>query len=165
MHKYITMVGRSYWATLNSLWAVLKKDLFSPEKVILLCEEGREKRANVLRKDIETLLEGYDLDSTVDIRLMDNADFYHAGEEVLELVDDREDSVALDITGGRKSLVAGALVNPGAHKLKHVFYLYLDEIRDAERPYPSIDSDRMMMKDFVDIFRRYEDDEIEQEGI
>ena len=161
MQKYITMVGRSYWATLNSLWAVLKEEKFSPEKVILLCEEDRKDRAKILKEDISKLLGGYELEPSVDIRLMDNADFYHAGEEVLEVVDGDEDSVALDITGGRKALVAGALVNPGAHRLKHVFYLYLDEIRDADRPYPSIDYDRMMIKDFVDIFRRYEEDRTE----
>ena len=162
MHKYITMVGRSYWATLNSLWAVLKKGLYEPENVILLSEENFKERTESLKDDIEILLEGYGFEPSVEIKLMDNADFYHAGEEVLELVDGREDSVALDITGGRKSLVAGALVNPGAHKLKHVFYLYLDEIKDADRPYPSIDSDRMMIKDFVDIFRRYEDESFER---
>lgn len=164
MHKYITMVGRSYWATLNSIWAVIKNDMYEPENVILLSEENFKERAESLKDDIEILLEGYGFEPSVEIKRMENADFYHAGEEVLELVDGGEDSVALDITGGRKSLVAGALVNPGAHKLKHVFYLYLDEIKDADRPYPSIDSDRMMIKDFVDIFRRYED-KFEREGI
>lgn len=163
MQKYITMVGRSYWATLNSLWAVLKEEKFEPGKVILLCEENLKDRAEILKKDITNLLNGYDFETSVEIRQLENADFYHAGEEVLEVVDGEEDSVALDITGGRKALVAGALVNPGARRLKHVFYLYLDEIKDADRPYPSIDYDRMMIKDFVDIFRRYEEDETEME--
>mgnify|MGYP006290133085 CR=1 FL=1 len=154
MRKYITLVGRNYWTTLNSLWAVIKEDKFTPDEVYILTEKSFKERAETLKEDVENLLKNYDIDAEVFIEINEDADLYHAGEEVQKIIGDgNENEVALDITGGRKTMVAGSLVNPRSKSLKHVFYLYSDEAVDTDKPYPAIDSDRMLIKDFVDMYR------------
>lgn len=152
MRVYVTMVGRSYWATLNSFWAVLKEDLFQPEKVFLIYENGLDERANTLKDDILTLLSSYGMDSSVETVQIERADFKSAGKKVEEIIEDNGET-ALDITAGRKALVAGSLVTPSVDNLEHVFYLYLDDLKNADRPYPSIESHRMEIKDFRSDFR------------
>ncbi len=151
MRKYITLVGRDYWLTLNSLWAVLKEERFRPDQVYLLAEEGLKKRSNTLKKDIDHLLKAYGLNPRIEERITQDADFYHAGKEVQKVIDesDENDILALDITGGRKALVAGSLVNPSAKDFKHVFYLYIDFLDGAKKPYPAIHTEKMMLRDFV----------------
>ena len=154
MRKYITLVGNNYWSTLNSFWAVIKNDRFHPDKIFLLTEKSFIERAKTLKIDIENLLEHYNQDGDVVIEVNEDADLYHAGEEIQKIINDGEENeAALDITGGRKTMVAGSLVNPGAKQLKHVFYLYLDDIKEVSKPYPAIDPDKMMIKDFIEMYR------------
>ncbi|MFW6040882.1 MAG: hypothetical protein ACOC85_03500 [Thermoplasmatota archaeon] len=154
MRKYITLVGRSYWSTLNSLWAVLKNREFIPDEVFLITDKSFKENAEILKKDIKILLTNYDIDAQVFIEMNEDVDLYHTGQRIQDIIEkEDENEVALDITGGRKTAVAGALVNPGSKYLKHVFYLYLDKIEGASRPYPSIELDRMKIRDFVDIYK------------
>ncbi|MFO7793105.1 MAG: hypothetical protein R6W73_09055 [Candidatus Saliniplasma sp.] len=147
MKKYVTLVGKNYWETLNSLWAVIKQDRFEPEQVYLISEKANLKRAKILKRDIGRLLSNYDLDSEVQISLAKNHDGLDL-ETVIKDIIDGEDKIALDITGGRKYLVAGSLVNPYSKRFDHVFYFYSGDTGDTDKPYPTIPFDDITIKDF-----------------
>ncbi len=149
MRKYISLIGRDYWPPLNSLWAVLKEDAFQPEKIMLLTEESYAERAERLSEDMNTLLKNYGITLDIEIRTVKNGDFKGAGEEVKEAMNGSDkDTFTLDISGGRKPLVAGALVNQGQDNLEHVFYLYTADPEKARKPYPEIKGQYLKLMDF-----------------
>jgi len=150
MKKYITLVGKDYWKTLNSIWAVVKEDRFLPDELFLISEKENLRRAKILKKDIDSVLSNYGLDTDIDISLIDDGDEIDVGTEIQNLIKDG-DEVALDITGGRKYLVAGSLVNPYVDRFDHVFYLYVNGLEDHSRPYPTIPAHEVKIKDFIDL--------------
>jgi len=149
MRKYISLVGRDYWPPLNSLWAVLKDGAFQPEELMLLTEQSYKKRAERLSEDMSTLLKNYGINIDIDIQIVSDGDFKGAGEEVRKAMNGSdEDTFTLDISGGRKPLVAGALVNQGQDNLEHVFYLYTSDPDKAKKPYPEIKGQHLKLMDF-----------------
>ncbi|MGM0510770.1 MAG: hypothetical protein ACQESD_06550 [Thermoplasmatota archaeon] len=149
MRKYISLVGRDYWPPLNSLWSVLKEGAFQPEELMLLTEERYEKRAQRLSEDMGTLLKNYGITLDIDIKTVKDGDFKGAGEEVKRAMNGYdEDTFTLDISGGRKPLVAGALINQGQDNLEHVFYLYTADPEKARKPYPEIKGQHLKLMDF-----------------
>ena len=87
---------------------------------------------------------------------MPDSDFVGAGKKISALVKGlkaRGGKVALDITPGRKALVAGALLSTADIQLDHVFYLLIDTLRDAAKPYPMIPFHLQHLNDFADIGR------------
>ncbi|MGM0405290.1 MAG: hypothetical protein ACQEQM_04025 [Thermoplasmatota archaeon] len=147
MRKYITLVGKNYWESLNSLWAVIKENKFEPEEVWLVSEKENLRRAKVLKRDFKKLLSNYGFDGETNISLIEDHDGINLGETLQELIED-DDKIALDITGGRKYLVAGSLVNPHSYKFDHVFYVYTGDIDDTDKPLPTIRLHDVTVKDF-----------------
>ncbi len=60
-------------------------------------------------------------------------------KEIAEGEKGRGNILALDVTPGTKSLVMGAVV-PGMNRnlFDHIFYLYIESLRNAARPYITI---------------------------
>ena len=52
---YITMLGRSVWAVLNSYHAVLRERAFFPDEVVLFAEGNSSEK---LLKEVETTVNG-----------------------------------------------------------------------------------------------------------
>ncbi len=147
MRKYITLVGKNYWETLNSLWAVIKEGRFEPEEVWLVSEKENLRRAKVLKRDFEKLLSNYGYDNQTNISLVEDHDGLNLGDTLRDLIE-KDDVVALDITGGRKYLVAGSLVNPHSKDFDHVFYVYTGDSRESDKPLPTIRFNEINIKDF-----------------
>ncbi|MFW6197192.1 MAG: hypothetical protein ACOC5D_07665 [Thermoplasmatota archaeon] len=148
MNKYITLVGKEYWETLNSIWAVIKEGEFEAKEVHIISEKENLKRAKVLKRDIKKLLSKYDLDTEVQISLVEDHDGLNLSDTIKEITDD-QDNTAIDITGGRKYLVAGSLVNAYSIGYDHVFYLDVKKIEDISKPYPTIPGDEISIIDFM----------------
>ena len=56
--------------------------------------------------------------------------------------------VAIDITPGRKALVAGALIPLASISVDHVFYLQITSTDDAAKPYMMIPLASQQLRDF-----------------
>jgi hypothetical protein len=56
--------------------------------------------------------------------------------------------VAIDITPGRKAIISSALLSAWQKQVDHVFYLYLEDMRNASNPYPMIP---FHLQHFVDL--------------
>ena len=46
--------------------------------------------------------------------------------------------VAVDVTPGTKATVLGTIIGAGKVKVNHIFYLYIESLQNASRPYLEI---------------------------
>ncbi|MHA1972661.1 MAG: hypothetical protein ACTSW1_06705 [Candidatus Hodarchaeales archaeon] len=60
----------------------------------------------------------------------------------------QEHEVALDITSGRKAVVAGALLSTTDCKPDHIYYLEIDTLDDVAKPYSLISRHHHRLHDF-----------------
>jgi hypothetical protein len=155
------MLGRSVWAVLNSYYAVLREKEFFPDEIVLFAEG---QNSDELANDIHTAVNGLKILSDKfnifpDIRpefvsececeVNSNNDFMKMVQCIVELIKDRKnagDVVAVDITPGKKTLVAGTLLPINLSLIDHVFYLSVKDI--IPRPYTMIPYQIQQLNDF-----------------
>ncbi len=135
MHTYISLVGKDHHLVLNSLWAVLKEELYKPDKIILLHDD---ERCDELERDMDNLLKAYDIE----------ADFEHADLEDNIPVSDDEN--VLDISGGDNVSLSRLLIKNNIDPFKHIFVLKFDEDIDHATPYPLMNHSKIKVIDILE---------------
>lgn len=158
MKAYITILGRSIWAVLNSLNAVLREQEFVPDKVFVVTESIFKGKINLMKGGLKTILRAFDIHASIESKVVKEGESITAGNAISLLIKDLvEDGyeVAIDITPGRKSLVAGTLMAITALKLdeehvKHVYYLDITTIDDVNVPYDLIPGHFHVLRDFME---------------
>jgi hypothetical protein len=147
---YITMTGVSRWPVLNGLWAALCKG-YVPDKVYLFVTQGREKDGEALSAWINILLESYGKQVEPVLEKIEEGEFASSGKRITSVMEaerNQGNEVAIDITPGRKAIVSSALISAWQKQVDHVFYLYLEDMRNANNPYPMIP---YKLQHFVDL--------------
>lgn len=135
------MTGISRWAVLNSLWAAVCCKGYQPDRIYLFVTRGRQARATQLAEWIRMLTEAYGKRVDPILRDIDEADFASSGRKITAVMEEeraRGSEVAIDITAGRKAIVSSALLSAWQRQVDHVYYLYLEDMRNASNPYPMI---------------------------
>ncbi len=148
---YITMTGISRWPVLNSLWAAICCKGYSPDKIYLFVTRGRELEAEELSEWITVLTEAYGKRVEPVRREIDEGDFASSGRKITAAMEEERSAgneVAIDITPGRKAIISSALLSAWQKQVDHVFYLYLEDMRNASNPYPMIP---LHLQHFVDL--------------
>lgn len=158
---YITMLGRSVWAVLNSYHAVLREKEFFPDEVFLFAEGRLDAK---LTKEIDIAVNGlkilseefkispsinYEIISESECKIGYDDDFIKMVQRVLGLIKKRKkegDVIAVDITPGKKTLVAGTLLPINLSDVDHIFYLSIKET--VPRPYMMIPYKMQQLNDF-----------------
>jgi len=145
------MTGRSVWALLNAYYAVLRETPYRPTEIIILSETEHEGQIPVVRKGLKILSEGYAISPKIDVEKIPTGDFIEAGRKIsarIRKVKQEGSKVAIDITPGRKALVAGALIPLASISVDHVFYLQITSTDDAAKPYMMIPLSSQQLRDF-----------------
>jgi hypothetical protein len=148
---YITMTGRSVWALLNTYYAVLRETKFRPTQIIILSETEHAGQIPVVKKGLTILSEAYGIAPLMDVEQVQTGDFIEAGRKISARIKagrKQGSKVAIDITPGRKALVAGALIPLANIAVDHVFYLQITSTNDAAKPYMMIPLASQQLKDF-----------------
>jgi hypothetical protein len=148
---YITMTGRSVWALLNTYYAVLRETTFRPTQIIILSETEHAGQIPTVKEGLRILSEGYGVTPRVDIEQIKTGDFIEAGMKISARIrsgKEQGSKVAIDITPGRKALVAGALIPLSNISVDHVFYLLITTTDNAAKPYMMIPLASQQLKDF-----------------
>jgi hypothetical protein len=148
---YVTMTGISMWPVLNSLWAAICCKGYAPDKIYLFVTKGREQEARTLSHWISVLTEAYGKRADPVIKEIDEGDFASSGKRINSVMDEERAAgnvVAIDITPGRKAIISSALLSAWEKQVDHVFYLYLEDMRNASNPYPMIP---FHLQHFVDL--------------
>ncbi len=85
------------------------------------------------------------------VKEIDEGDFASSGKKITMVMEEERSAgneVAIDITPGRKAIISSALLSAWQKQVDHVFYLYLEDMRNASNPYPMIP---FHLQHFVDL--------------
>lgn len=148
---YITMTGVSKWPVLNSLWAAVCCKGYVPDKVYMFVTRGREREANELARWVRVMLEAYGKQAEPILMGIDEGDFTSSGKKITAVMEQERgagNEVAIDITPGRKAIISSALLSAWQKQVDHVYYLYLEDMRNSANPYPMIP---FHLQHFVDL--------------
>lgn len=156
MNIYITMTGLSDWAIFNSLWAAIRLRNYLPDKIYIFTIKKRGKQAELAKRRFEELLKEYEKKAAIEIVEVAEADFISSGKRINEVVKrekSKGNTIAIEVTPGRKAMVAGALVPSIQGKVDHVFYLYLENFDYADNPFMRIPLTMQHSHDFMEEIR------------
>ncbi len=148
---YITLMGRSGWAVVNSFHASIIETDYRPDEIFVIYENTYKESVKPVMKGLELIQETY-REHNVQGKTVPDWDTIAAGNAALDIVNAAKDDgarVALDITGGRKALVAGSLLALKNSKIDHVYYLAIDNLEGAARPYPVIPKRHQRLFDII----------------
>ncbi len=150
MKAYITILGCSTWALINTYYAVLMEKAYHPDVIHIFAEDIYAEELEKAAEGIRILSEEFGVSPEIKTHVVPEADFVEAGKTISELIRKlREEgcSIAIDITPGRKALVAAALIPAVKHRMDHVFYLAVKRLEN--RPYMMIPLANQSLRDFV----------------
>ncbi len=153
---YITILGRSVWAMVNTYYAVMRESDHRPDEIYIYTERSFSEGAEKGSKALEVINDTYDNRAEIEIAVVNDVDFEAAGKQLMEKINglgEQGYDVSLDITPGRKPLVVGALLPARDTKLEHVFYLEISDLDDADHPYMQIPMAKQKLWDFTEVLR------------
>jgi hypothetical protein len=148
---YVTILGRSTWALINTYYAVLMEKAYYPDSVYIYAEDVYAEELEKAVEGIKILSEEFEFMPEIHAKTVSEADFIKAGKEISQLIKKlREEGcgIAIDITPGRKALVAAALIPAVKHRMDHVFYLAVKRLES--KPYMMIPLSIQQLKDFME---------------
>lgn len=153
MKVYITMTGLSDWAIFNSLWAAIRLRNYLPDKIYIFTIKKRIRQADLAKKRFEILLKEYNKRANIEIIQVEEADFVGSGRRINEVAKKEKsqgNTIAIEVTPGRKAMVAGALVPSIQGMADHVFYLYLENFDYADNIFMRIPLTVQHSHDFME---------------
>jgi hypothetical protein len=137
---YFLLSGESAWAAVNSMWASIMEHDYLPDEVVLFAHPRHKDVARLASKGLESILNGYGRNAPITLKIVPESDLVKGAESVVvdQISKAKEEGheVALDITPARKSLAVPSILPPSTSSPDHIFYLYLKDLRHADRPYP-----------------------------
>ena len=142
MKVLITLMGPSNWGLFNSIWGMIRLHGFVPDTVYVLGREVDKRDFETVRRMLVPLLKEYGSSAEVSYEVVEGGSLKDVYERVKDLVDSerrRGSELALDVTPGRKAAVLGSMLagwGEGKFGLfDHIFYLYIESLRNASRPF------------------------------
>ncbi len=114
---------------------------YVPDKVYVCTTRKNSKSVHRCRERISTLLEGFGKKVTITTVEIPENDFLAVGTKIADIIKKEKkakNSVALDITPARKAIASPALIAANEFNADHIFYLYIEDITNANRPYMMI---------------------------
>ncbi|TET90095.1 MAG: hypothetical protein E3J35_07680 [Methanomassiliicoccales archaeon] len=136
----------------NSLWASIRDHGYIPDRVYICSSKKNVKGASKNKERVSALLEGYDRKVTVSIVEIPENNFVEIGNTIADIVKREKkarNEVALDITSARKAIASPALIVADKYKADHIFYLYIEDVTNANRPYMMIPMKIQHSNDFL----------------
>uniref|UniRef100_A0A7C3RM36 Uncharacterized protein n=1 Tax=Archaeoglobus fulgidus TaxID=2234 RepID=A0A7C3RM36_ARCFL len=152
---YITLLGRSEWAVINTYYAVLAEKSYYPDTIHIFAEKSYSADLEKIADGMRILSKEFGFEPEISSTVIEDNDFITAVRKIGELIrklKEQECSVAIDITPGRKTLVAAALIPAVKLRLEHVFYLAAKELES--KPYMMIPLASQKLRDFMEEARR-----------
>ena len=152
---YIALLGRSTWALVNAYHAVLREKGVLSKQVSIVTEEPYASKTSTVAEAIRIISEGYGFTPVIRVEVLPEADFVQAGRTIRSLVADLIQQgfyVAIDITSGRKVIVAGALiaVSLAGLDLRHIYYLAMKTTDNVAKPYMMIPHQIQKIRDIME---------------
>ncbi|ACS91043.1 hypothetical protein [Thermococcus sibiricus] len=152
MRAYITMLGRSTWALVNTYYAVVMNG-YRPDKIYIFLENTHEGKLPQTVEALKIISEAYGFSPKIYWEIIEEDNFLEADEKIgtlLKTLKENKYEIAMDITSGKKALVVGAAIHALPLEIEHLFYLSLQDIEHSNRPYMMIPLHVQRLKDFME---------------
>ncbi len=147
MKVWVTTVGKKPFAVLNTIWYLVRKGEYIPERVYLIWNDFVEKEKEIVKELIRVLLESYGIHPEIiaDESVKVDEDDFHNLIKMLAEIRDKElaegNEIAVDMMPGRKFMsalsmylgVAGELIKRKKN-VHRVYYLHLRDLRFVDKP-------------------------------
>ena len=138
MRVYITLLGRSLHAIINSFWATVKIHEYHPDKMYIIHEvhEGDfEYIQSTIENNLDTIMSEYGFSSEIVFVDVDFLDFQGCMDRINEILEmHKDDSIAIDITSSRKYMAIAAVLS-GWESVEHIFFLHTEMVKYREMPF------------------------------
>jgi hypothetical protein len=137
MKVLITLLGRSVWGLVNSSWASMRTYGFIPDRVHIIDAGTDGGDAEEASRRLRILLHGFNADADISFEKVEAGNISSVSSTIKRLIDEHRaegNHIAIDVTSGTKDLVLGSLMND-LTGVDHIFYLRIDSLRNADRPY------------------------------
>ncbi|MFO7966781.1 MAG: hypothetical protein R6U44_04200 [Archaeoglobaceae archaeon] len=149
MKALITILGRSTWALVNAYYAILEKE-YHPDFIQIFVEDIYSDELEKAVDGLKILSDEFGFEPQIKTEVVKEAEFIEAGMKLNSVIKGlkREGyTVAVDITPGRKALVAGALLPAEKLGVDHVFYLAVKNLES--KPYKMKPLKGQVLRDFI----------------
>jgi len=153
MNSWITIIGSSPFAVINTIWAACKIDGYVPDRVLFIVnEQVNPASIDTAKRWVLEILKEYGVNEPVfeeiDIVETDFIDLKEAFKG--NIFDFKADGpVAVDMTPGRKYMSAITMHTGLAAECDHVYYLHLSDYRYQNKPFPLIPMHKQRLVDMV----------------
>ncbi|MCU0861785.1 MAG: hypothetical protein MUE65_05650 [Methanomassiliicoccales archaeon] len=142
MRILVTMMGRSTWGLFNSVWASIRTYDFLPDRVHILTAGCDRHSADKAAGMLKVLLTESGSKGEVLVRVVPEEDVGGIAEQVKAITSEERrggHSIALDVTPGKKAAVLGSVLSGmSRNDFDRIFYLYIEDLRNADRPFMEI---------------------------
>jgi len=141
------MVGTSPFAVLNTIWYVVRKGEYVPERIYLIWNDFVRKEKELAEEMIKVVLESYGVNPEIvadDSVKVDENDFLGLVKMLREIKDkelEEGNEIAVDMTPGRKFMSAISMYLGVADELikkkknvHRVYYLHLKDQKFLDKP-------------------------------
>ena len=148
----LTMMGRSVWGLFNSVWASIRQFDYLPDRIYVLTASCEPTRGEMAREMLALLLREHGSPGEVELVEVPGDDIREIGRRAGEILGQERlggNQVAVDVTPGTKATVLGTVLGSGKVKVDHIFYLYIESLQNAARPYLEIPLDLQHSHDLL----------------
>lgn len=132
MNVWITTVGSSPFAVINTLWAACELEKYVPEKVYLVANGKVENEVKVVTEWIQRIIKAYGAVANIERIHADEVDFMNFSRLLSSCITEEKkkgNEVAVDMTPGRKFMSAFSMFNGLAENgADRVYYLHLNDV-------------------------------------
>jgi len=140
MKYWISFIGSSPFAVINTIWAACKVDNYCPDKFVFLVNKKlKQEWIDAVISWVPLILSEYSSKApAIILHEFKETDFSTIKDTYEELVCSFKEKgqVAIDITPGRKYMSAIAMEAGISRNADHIYYLHLKDYRYENSPYP-----------------------------
>ena len=148
---YVSLLGRSAWALLNTYYAVARETEFYPDTVYIAVEAPYQSKTEYIVEGVADISGHFGFTPKIECIPVGQGSIVDVSERVHPLLVAKKKEgaqVAIDITPGRKATVAGVLLPIKLNDVDHVFYLEIATTYDMAKPYQMIPRQFHQLHDF-----------------
>ncbi|WP_297470523.1 hypothetical protein [Thermococcus sp.] len=151
---YVTLLGRSPWAVVNTYYKILREGKGRKEikRIYIFTERRYRSLLPKVVRALREISEAYHINPLIETVVIWDYGFFEADKKFKELFSKLESEgfrIGLDITSGRKALVAAAIVQIKDFPVEFIVYMGLLDMDFPDRPYMMIPTHMQPIKNFL----------------
>ena len=156
MKTWITSVGISHHAVVNTLWAAVAEKQWIPERIYILTTDRTGEDTAAISKRMEAIVLQYGgKGPDFRVRTFDETDLeelFRLYTVIIEKETKEGNEISVDITPGRKSMSVFALYGSLTHRenVRNIFYFHLLDDDFMDRFYPFLPVNTFRLRNLMD---------------